>query len=167
MPKVELKNVKYAAFASEETSCFEATVYIDGVKKGVVSNDGKGGADRYDPWRLEGELALIAKDLPAIDISYLHTEPAGTRMMAQTAETMIGELLQDAIIEKSLKRAFKSKMLYTRTDKAGLYESGKMDAAMLGRVINTAATKPEIGKVLNVLPMAEAVSIYRAAAMGR
>jgi hypothetical protein len=43
--KVELKNVKYSAFASQETHCFEATVYIDGKRVGTVSNEGYGGPD--------------------------------------------------------------------------------------------------------------------------
>ena len=28
--KIEIKHVKYSQFASRETNCFEATVYIDG-----------------------------------------------------------------------------------------------------------------------------------------
>lgn len=41
--KITLKNFKHAAFASEETLCFEASVYIDGKKIAKANNDGKGG----------------------------------------------------------------------------------------------------------------------------
>lgn len=41
--QITLKNFKHAAFASQETYCFEATVYIDGKKAGIASNDGHGG----------------------------------------------------------------------------------------------------------------------------
>lgn len=47
-PTVILKNLKYAAFASEETHCFEATVYVDGKRFCIASNEGHGGPDRYD-----------------------------------------------------------------------------------------------------------------------
>jgi len=47
--KLTLKNVKVAQFASEETTCFEATVYVDGKKFCRVSNAGKGGPNEYDP----------------------------------------------------------------------------------------------------------------------
>jgi hypothetical protein len=47
-PKIELKNLKYAAFASEETSCFEATVYVDGKRFCIASNEGRGGCDSYE-----------------------------------------------------------------------------------------------------------------------
>lgn len=40
--KVELKNIKIAKFASEETLCFEATIYIDGKRSGTVKNNGWG-----------------------------------------------------------------------------------------------------------------------------
>ena len=43
----ELKNVKYAAFASEETHCFEATLYVNGKRFCTVSNEGHGGENRY------------------------------------------------------------------------------------------------------------------------
>lgn len=47
-PKIILKNLKYAAFASEETSCFSATVYCDGKRLCTARNDGHGGCDSYD-----------------------------------------------------------------------------------------------------------------------
>lgn len=46
--KITLKNLKYAAFASEETSCFSATVYCDGKRLCTARNDGHGGCDSYD-----------------------------------------------------------------------------------------------------------------------
>ncbi len=41
--QVTLKNLKICNFASEETICFQATVYVDGKKAGTAQNDGKGG----------------------------------------------------------------------------------------------------------------------------
>lgn len=48
-PVLELRNVKYAEFASEETACYQATLYVDGRKFCEVSNDGHGGCDDYFP----------------------------------------------------------------------------------------------------------------------
>lgn len=45
--KFELKSVKYAAFNSQETYCFEAVLYIDGKRAFGVSNNGHGGPDDY------------------------------------------------------------------------------------------------------------------------
>lgn len=48
-PVLELRGVKYAAFASDETACYRATLYVDGRKFCEVSNDGHGGCDDHFP----------------------------------------------------------------------------------------------------------------------
>jgi len=44
--KIEMKNISYYKRGSEETPCYNATVYINGKKAVEVSNDGHGGSDR-------------------------------------------------------------------------------------------------------------------------
>jgi hypothetical protein len=46
--KIELKNIKYSDWASEETSCFQANIYLNGKKVGFCNNDGKGGSTSYN-----------------------------------------------------------------------------------------------------------------------
>jgi hypothetical protein len=46
--KLELKNIKHANWASEETQCYDAVLYVDGDPFLMVSNEGRGGADRDD-----------------------------------------------------------------------------------------------------------------------
>ena len=46
--KIELKNIKYSDWASEETSCFQANIYLNGKKVGFCNNDGKGGCTSYN-----------------------------------------------------------------------------------------------------------------------
>lgn len=43
MNKLELKNVKFSEWNSEETNCFQAVVYFNGVKSGMARNEGHGG----------------------------------------------------------------------------------------------------------------------------
>ena len=45
--KITLKNIKHADFASQETECYSASLYVDGKKIGDVSNDGCGGCDMF------------------------------------------------------------------------------------------------------------------------
>lgn len=42
--EITLKNIKVAKFMSEETTCFQAVVYVDGKKAGMAQNDGHGGS---------------------------------------------------------------------------------------------------------------------------
>lgn len=43
--RVTVKNYKKAEWASEETDCYEASVYLDGKKVGSARNEGRGGPD--------------------------------------------------------------------------------------------------------------------------
>jgi hypothetical protein len=47
--KIELKAIKYSDFASHETNCYTAKIYIDGKVFAYVSNDGRGGCDDVYP----------------------------------------------------------------------------------------------------------------------
>jgi len=97
--KVEIKNVKYSKFASQETNCFEATVYIDGKKEGMVSNSGQGGCNMYHPSSLGTRLDEYARTLPDIDVSHFHND-GGVHTMKQSADTVIDDLLEKALQKK-------------------------------------------------------------------
>ena len=58
--KIELKAIQYSAFASEETSCYQANLYVDGKKIGTVSNAGHGGCDDFHGDRAAFESLLRA-----------------------------------------------------------------------------------------------------------
>lgn len=45
--KIELKNIKVSERLSDETTCFSATIYIDGKRAGEVVNRGCGGPNEY------------------------------------------------------------------------------------------------------------------------
>lgn len=47
---LEVKNISYYARGSEETPCYNATVYVNGKKAIDVSNDGHGGCDRQNTY---------------------------------------------------------------------------------------------------------------------
>jgi hypothetical protein len=109
--KIELKNVKHAAFASEETDCFEASVYIDGVRSGKASNEGRGGCTNFDPRSLEVMLDEYAKTLPKIDMSE-YGLTGESQFMEQSAETLIGNLLNVYLTERHEKRLCAKSVLY-------------------------------------------------------
>lgn len=48
-PKITIRNLQHAAFASHETHCFEATVYVDGRRFMAAYNGGYGGPTQFDP----------------------------------------------------------------------------------------------------------------------
>ena len=154
--KIELKNVKYSDFASHETHCFEASVYIDGKRAGIVSNDGQGGSNNYDSRALVEALKAHAKTLPKLRYEEHEFE--------QDADTLIGNLLMDHLYAKDLKRALSTRVLFVNKD--GILKETKAfkkeDLANLLRS-PTLTTRLESDKILNVMPFDVALSTYRSA----
>jgi len=99
--KVTLKGLKIHKGLSEETTCFEATVYGNGRKAGRVTNRGQGGCNQYD-WsdqKLEREIIAWA-DKQTIKIKY------------GKLDWMIGEIMDKMESEAWEKRQIKNKILF-------------------------------------------------------
>lgn len=109
-PRVSIKNLKFSEFASHETHCFEASVYIDGVRKGVASNDGHGGSNSYHPHTLYDELNAIAKTLPPCDM----TEFGIKEPLEQSPDILIGDLVDAEIMRKKVARMVATKTWFRK-----------------------------------------------------
>jgi len=112
---VTIKNVKHAAFASHETACFDATVYIDGKKAGTVSNDGQGAPDIFEPHSLRDTLDAIASKLPPVEVF-------GHEMQCNS-ELLIADLLDAELNRRTLKRQCSTKTLFRKPGEA--YSEGE------------------------------------------
>ena len=162
--KIELKNVKHSEFASHETSCFEASVYIDGVRAGIVENDGQGGCNRYHPYELEIKINEYAKTLPPVTTSM--TDPHDSSKpftYDQDADHIIDDLLTAHLYTKDLKRALAKKILFIGGDNK-IYETKTMPAVDLQTRLNQYHLRDTLKAkaVLNLMPFSDALSIYRA-----
>lgn len=163
---IELRSVNYAAFASEETSCFEAAVWIDGERAGTARNDGHGGCNFYHPPQLGVRLDAYAKTLPPLKSEYF---PEG---LEQDADILIGDLLNDWQVRRALKRALSNKLLFTKPWQPGkVYETKRLSKAHVHLMANAewvAQQTSRLGgeKCLNALPFDDAVAIYRQAVGG-
>ena len=115
--KIELKNIKHSEFASHETHCYQATLYVDGKRTATVSNDGNGGCDLCEPISVKGGGILdrdpdaIAR-LKAVD-AYLrehgnHKTYNNDMLIMEDLEmrccTLVNEWLQDREIKKLMRR---------------------------------------------------------------
>ena len=156
--KIELKNVKHCDFASQETNCFEASVYIDGKRAGNVSNDGRGGPNDYD-----------SREMVAVLMEYASTQPTykwklnGEELeVPPTIDTVIDHLLIEHLHAKDLKRAMSKRILFV--DKDGILKETKAfkkdDLASLLRS-PTLTTRLGSDKILNAMPFDVALSTYR------
>lgn len=109
-PRVELRKIKHATFASEETECFEAQVYINGVHYGSASNDGKGGCNMYhgvEQYRgddLYDRLNAIAKTMPPVEFH-------GTKLNVDP-DILVGDILAAELEKRRMKRLCARKVLF-------------------------------------------------------
>lgn len=153
--KIELKSIKHAAFASEETECYSASLWIDGKKIGTVSNEGRGGCDTfYGDWEAYRKADEWCKaNLPKWTLNADTDETHDTDL-----EMRCGELLGDWLTTRDLKRAMGKKILFRKPD-GNVYEiahKGQKDAAIA--MIQRDHPKAEI---LNTMALADALAIYR------
>jgi hypothetical protein len=154
--KIELKALKYSDFASQETHCFQANIYIDGKKRGTADNDGRGGVTTIRPWQLQEEIKLHTDKIPPQIVKYGDKEMS----LETSPDSYIDELVTLALHEKDLKRAMKTRILFTRENQ--VFETKKLTAAEITASLDNAHLKEKLkaDQVLNLLPIAEALEIY-------
>jgi hypothetical protein len=149
--KIELKNIKHYESMSEETNCFQATIYIDGKRAGEASNRGHGDPINILPYDLHKTLNEYASTLPPLDYEGMQIE--------QDAEIIIGNLLTDWLTSKDLKKLMSGRVVFLKDSK--LKQSAKLDKLRLTEVLKSNSPAFQGGTILNNLPFAEAVKIYR------
>lgn len=164
-PVIELKSIQVSQIASEETTCFTASLFVDGQRWGTVSNDGRGGADRFHgiDGRNYGHLDILNKRIaatyPKVDLG------EGLGEVDANLEGVCSDLVTTFLLSKDLKRALSSKLLFTRSDKEGVFQ---IPLKQKGRTYTheVAAEAVRVDKPgfvsLNALPFEEALAIYRA-----
>jgi len=161
--RIQLKNIKYAAFASEETHCYEASVYFDGKKVGTVSNDGHGGGDYEYPtdkaaW---AKLNAYIKTLPeTVTTMPDHKDPSKFFSYAESLEGVCHELVNEFLIARDLKRALSKKVLFQKIGNDSLFETKAAPKGRLSDWIDQIAAREDTAEVLNLLPIEKALEIY-------
>ena len=153
--KVELRAIKYARWASEETSCFNATVVLDDRPAGTVRNDGHGGCNFYDPHGLQQRLEEYARTLPPIPAD----PKRGYHELPMNADLLIGEILGKELSRKDLKRLLGKRVVTLGAD-GKIYQSARV---LSREQLAAALACPHVGTVLNLLPEEEALRLFLAA----
>ena len=162
---ITLRNIKHFAAMSEETYCFTADIWIDGVKVGDARNEGHGGPTMIHPRELEARIDAYAKTLPPSPVPGLVEDDGVTPVtIEQNAEIIVGDLVTQWLIEKDVKRALSRKVCFLKNGKPGIFT-----LAFKGKDISTGVAllqKPEnltrfdVRCILNVMPFEGAVKAY-------
>ena len=124
--RITLKSIKYTAWASQETHCFQAVIYLDGKRALNVENDGRGACNNY--WGIKDqtkseELEMLTKctkygadfvkenrdltmevDGETIDMSDMPD--------SELLDWLIADLVNEHLCLKEMKRCLKSKITF-------------------------------------------------------
>jgi hypothetical protein len=155
--KLELKNIKHTSWASEETHCYQASLYVDGKPVAIVSNDGHGGADRdYPHPKFKGDYRAQMRDVSRYFSGLRRTavtewSPEG---MEQCLEFWCADQVNDWLSARELKSKLRKEFLFQFADRVGVFAHKTRPSRAAG-----------VAVVLNDLPFDEALSIWKETAL--
>ena len=159
MTKIELKNIKYAAFASKDSACYEATLYVDGKRFASVSNSGHGGCDMQEPIKpythedLRKLEETIKKEYPKWNSKYGDCEEYDTDL-----EILCSDLLNEWHLDKDIKKTLKKIAFVQSPDGEEIYMMGTVAQAKNrgDQIRNQILQDYPKAIILNDLPLKEA-----------
>jgi len=161
--KLELKAIKHTSWASHETHCFQAALYVEGKPVAVVGNDGQGGCDyEYDHPKCKADYRATMKAVHDYFKS-LPKEPSewSEDGFAQQLEYWCADQVNEFLISRELKRKMKSHVLFQLKSKDGVFQTKYHPTVTKGEwVINKQAGVTR--RILNDMPFDEALVIWKA-----
>ena len=160
--KLELKNIKHTAWASEETHCYQASLYVDGKPVAIVSNDGHGGCDRdYAHPKFKGDYFDMFRSVEAYFKSLPNTPSEWNEDgMEQRLEFWCADQVNAWLSARELKKKLKSHVLFQLKYKDGVFQTKFHPTVTNGEwVINKQAGQTR--RILNDLPFDEALAIWK------
>ena len=124
--RITLKSIKYTAWASQETHCFQAVIYLDGKRTLNVDNDGRGACHRYggvkdqtpeEKKRVLDECSQHAYEFLKENRNLTMEVDGETIDMSDMPESelldwLITDLVNEHLCLKEMKRCLKSKITF-------------------------------------------------------
>jgi len=163
---LEVKNISHYARGSEETPCYNATVYINGKKAIEVSNDGHGGCDRQDQYPNIEERGLVeqadkwcVKTFGQDSFTYMSDGKEETCSYDLDLEHYCHKVLYDWLDTKTLKKDLKKQWLFVEKGQLMGYKRDSRDTEdNFKKFFNT---KHPNDKCLNFLPFDDALKMFK------
>ena len=109
--KIEVKSVKHAAFASQETMCFTADLYVNGTKLGSVRNEGCGGANIFEVYGREVRAVMDEADAYCKTLPKVSNEFDSEHPLSMDLEFFVTLLVSREVAKKELRNLLKSKIV--------------------------------------------------------
>ena len=163
---LEVKNISHYARGSEETPCYNATVYINGKKAIEVSNDGHGGCDRQDQYPDIEERGLVeqadkwcVKTFGQDSFTYMSDGKEETCSYDLDLEHYCHKVLYDWLDTKTLKKDLKKQWLFVEKGQLMGYKRKPNDTDTAFKHFFEKNHPNE--KCLNFLPFDDALKMFK------
>ncbi len=161
--KIEIKNVQYSAFASHDSHCFEATVYVDGKRAFTASDQGMGGCIDFYAFN-DGSPKETRELVDSINKELSTTFCKEFPDLPMCLEIVIGELVNDFLVMKDLKKSLK-KLCYLNEENKICELAAKHKPTEKNQTdIKNCSWWNDSNILLNELPIDEALKAFRSAA---
>jgi hypothetical protein len=169
--KIGIKKLKVCQWMSEETTCFDCIVTLDGVACIEASNEGHGGStflrDLPNHHGSVARLTAYAKTLPPIVCPDMRdpNDPLRPFSYPQSADGLVDELVYDAEGLKQMRKALKKRATF-KTGKTLRHYAGITWETLCSRhAVLFEKVKAQFPDAvwLNPLPEAEAFALWKEA----
>jgi len=166
--KIELKNISHYARGSEETPCYNATVFINGRKAIEVSNDGRGGMDFQHQYSNKDKAIVrqvnewCIKTFGTREIDYTSDGEKASFTVDQDLEDFCHKKLYEWLDAKELKKDLNKKFLFLddkESKELRAYKKVKGEDEELFQSFFRG--KHQKGVLLNNLPFDDALQIFK------
>jgi hypothetical protein len=163
-PTIELKKITVHKGLSEETHAYTAQVWVDGVHVCDASNHGHGGCDMQHP--AKGKTHSDIEKLEALIKATFPEEKTGMVldgkpfMFQPTLESICADLVTNHLLASDLTRLLKRTVAFEQGGQVRSYKGKHIGEARAHLVTETLRKHPG-AKVLNNMPFAEALKIYK------
>ena len=163
MQRFEIKALKVAEFASEETTCYQAKIYVDGKAAVLASNDGHGGCDRYEPIKFDDAskarfadaMVLLEQACEGRTWDGFDGDP-----IDYNVEMLVGDMITEAQATKDVKAQLRRRAVFTKPDAEGVWQVNIPKVQDKDAWVQSFAARHPEYKVLNLMPLRKAVEIY-------
>ena len=138
---------------SQETHCFSATVYVNGVKFAQTTNAGHGASNNYYP------VSNNWEDVSKLNEKIAKTYPLTPEYnMEQDLDTVIGDLVNEFLLKREFKKTLKKITFIENGQIFTLKAKHKPTIQNLEQVAKSSWGKKV--KILNCLPEDEAFELF-------
>lgn len=149
--KIELKKLKIFEAGSEETTCFNAELYIEGKNVGYAKNDGRGGCTDYMSYEKEGrdlitQAEAFCKTLPDMPNPYSPERPFKMDLKIFIDNLVTAELLKKD--QNKIQKKFESNIISGIIGGTSYKIAGFKGSPKLADLVKTPRGKEAVEKLI-------------------